>query len=427
VKDQEGCNASYAFAAVADIESKMLIAGADAGPFSENHAKECNWEALTSYQDPSGAKWGTCHQGNARMAANLFSQQGTVLASCDPYDSSEVPCNATCPIQKTVLGWSVLSGGAVPPVDRLKESIYSYGPVQTTMYEGYNDDWGEEFSSYDGAYTLYYAGTEEPNHNVLIVGWDDSLSHKGGTGGWIVKNSVGTFWGTDGYFTIAYGSASIGMNSSFFSAWQDYDPEGELLFYDEAGWTDQFGFGNSTAWGLCRFVPDRDGQVSRVEFWTTDATTDVDVYLYDRWIDEVGPRDLLSSQFNLSYAEAGYHSALLDQAVPVTNGDEVVVVLKFTNAGPSYVPPVAIDALPEHSETGRTYISRTGADGSWEDVGVMVNSDIAVRLRLSGVVIPPSATPTPTRTAVATATPSRTPTEVATRGQIYLPVVQRGL
>jgi hypothetical protein len=371
---------------------------------------------------------------------------GIVLASCDPYDSSDAPCNAACPFQKTVLGWSVISGGTVPPVDRLKEYIYNYGPVQTTMYEGYNDDWGEEFSLYDGAYTLYYTGTEEPNHSVLIVGWDDSLGHEGGSGGWIVKNSIGTFWGAEGYFTIAYGSASIGMNSSFFSAWQDYDSEGELLFYDEAGWNDEFGFGNDTAWGLCRFIPDRDGQVSRVEFWTTDATTDVDVYLYDHWVDEVGPRDLLSSQLDLSYGEAGYHSVLLDPGVAVTNGDEVVVVVKFTNAGPDVVNPVAVDARPERSETGRTYISRNGTDGSWSDVGIETNSDIAIRLRLSGGVNPPTETPTPTptgelptatptrtltptptQTATATSIPSRTPTEVPASGRIYLPMVQRGL
>ena len=55
--------------------------------------------------------------------------------------------------------------------------------------------WGEEFGSYDGSYTLYYDGPEEPNHAVLIVGWDDSLTHAEGSGGWIVKNSWGTEWG----------------------------------------------------------------------------------------------------------------------------------------------------------------------------------------------------------------------------------------
>ena len=439
VKDQESCNASYAFAAVADMESKMLIAGTPAGPFSENHAKECNWEALHSYEDFFGEHWGTCHQGNTRMMANLFSQNGLVPESCDPYNSSDGPCNASCPVQKTVLGWSVISGAAVPPVNTLKQYIYTYGPVQTTIYEGYDDDWGREFSLYDGTYTLYYAGTEEPHHSVLIVGWDDNLIHRGGSGAWIVKNSFGTYWGgpcgygsEGGYFTIAYGSASIGMNSSFFSAWQDYDSEGELLLYDEAGWNDEYGFGGEIAWGLCRFTPVRDGQVSRVEFWTTDATSDVDVYLYEHWTDQVGPDGLLSSRLDLSYPEAGYHSVLLDAAVPVANGDEVVVAIKFTNAGDDYVPPVAVDTRPEQSEIGRTFISRDGTDGSWEDVGVGANSDIAIRLRLSSGETPPPETPTPTLTAetpTPTTTPvaSRTPTEVPTGGRIYLPLLRRGL
>ena len=79
------------------------------------------------------------------------------------------------------------------------------------MYHGKDDAWYDEFNSYDGSYTLYHPGAEAPAHIVLIVGWDDSLSHAGGTGGWIVKNSWGTQWGKEGFFTIAYGSASIGM------------------------------------------------------------------------------------------------------------------------------------------------------------------------------------------------------------------------
>jgi len=127
------------------------------------------------------------------MLASLFSQKGIVLESCDPYVPSDVDCKTTCPYIKTLLDWRIINGNAVPDTDVLKGYIYNYGPVYTTLYAGYYDAWDTEFSHYDGSYTLYYAGTEDPNHTVLIVGWDDSLTHAGGTGGWIVKNS----WGID--------------------------------------------------------------------------------------------------------------------------------------------------------------------------------------------------------------------------------------
>jgi hypothetical protein len=57
--------------------------------------------------------------------------------------------------------------------------------------------------------------------------------------------------------------------------------------------------------------------------------------------------------------------------------------VKFTNS--SFMYPVAADSLGPH-ETQKTYISSSGADGSWLDVGAYTpyNSDVAIRLRTSG-------------------------------------------
>ena len=73
------------------------------------------------------------------------------------------------------------------------------------------------------------------NHMVLIVGWDDTATHSGGQGAWIVKNSWGTGWGDAGYFKMAYGSAGTGTFVSYMTEWQPYDADGDLLYYDEAG------------------------------------------------------------------------------------------------------------------------------------------------------------------------------------------------
>jgi len=234
VKNQSTCGACYAFASIANIESKLLIDGEGTFDFSENNAKECN------YYDRS------CSGGNFNDMANFFSKKGTVLESCDPYVAGDVSCNSSCAYSKTLLDWRTISGNDVPSITVLKNYIYTYGPVYTTLYTGDAGDtsWETEFNNYDGSYTLYYTGSYDINHAVMIVGWDDDLTHAGGTGGWIVKNSWGTGWGgtcgygsEGGYFTIAYGSAKIGSWSSFIYDWQDYDTDGELLYYDEGGWT----------------------------------------------------------------------------------------------------------------------------------------------------------------------------------------------
>lgn len=382
VKDQQACNASYAFAAIADLESRLLIDGAGLYDFSENNAKECNWEALNGIG-------GTCIGGNALMVINLLSQRGSVLESCDPYQDFDADCNSSCPYQKTVLDWRIVTGEVIPDTEVLKWYLYRYGPLETTMYAGYGgDSWEIEFANYDGSYTLYYPGIEQPNHSVLIVGWDDTLvprDRPSPPGAWIVKNSWGSSgWGGTcgygserGYFTIAYGSANIGMNSSFIQEWQNYNPTGQLLYYDETGWKEAWGYGTGTAWGLCKFTPSSDTWIRRIEFWTTDATTDIDLYLYDTF-DGNKLSNLLYSKENLFFNEAGYHSVSIP-AYHMTGGDDIVAVVKFTNV--SYGYPVPVDTSGT-VETDRTYISINGSEGSWYDAG-WAGGDVGIRLRTS--------------------------------------------
>jgi C1A family cysteine protease len=418
VRNQAACGSCYAFAFVAAFESKLVRDGAGAVGtvnLSENQAKECNWEEANNYSDIWGP-WGSCDGGFSAMIANLFSQNGAVQESCDPYVAADVACSDSCPFQKTVLGWSQISGEVVPDTNVLKAYIQAYGPVHTSFYAGDGDAWDSEFSSYNGSYTLYHPGTEEPNHAVLIVGWDDNLTHAGGRGAWIVKNSWGTAWGNAGYFTLAYGSASIGMDSGFVSAWQEYDASGGLLSYDDAGWNSSLGASGLTAWGLAKFIPATSTQVTRVEFWTTDATTDVDVYLYDSF-DGNALSALLFAQENLSFPEAGYHSVLVSPAVAAAAGNDIVAVVKVTNASYSY--PLALDGRGP-AEMGRTFRSFSGASGSWRDLGTTLGADIAIRLRTSNVspittstaTLSPTATRSPTPSAVFSPTTTRSPTPV---------------
>ena len=392
VKNQGACGSCYAFASIGNFESKTLIDGAYTLPdpdFSENNAKECNWREVNNYIDGGGNPWGGCSGGTYDMLASLFSQKGVVLDTCDTYvDNDAGACKTSCAYQKTLLDWRIISDNAVPDTTVLKTYIQNNGPVYTTLYAGAGpgDAWYDEFAAYDGTYTLYrYPETETPNHAVLIVGWDDTLVHAGGTGGWIVKNSWGTGWGDNGYFYIAYGSASIGKWSSFMYEWQDYDTTGGIMYYDEdGGWWSAAGCDPSTtAWGLAKFIPSFDANVTRVEFWTWDVTIDVDVYIYDNF-DGSAPTTLLWSSLDNSFDEAGYHSVVVDPPLPVTTGNDVIAVVQFIDN--SFTWPVPVDGNGD-IETDRTYFSCDGTPGSWEEIG-QYDYDVAIRLRISDIVTP---------------------------------------
>jgi C1A family cysteine protease len=374
VQNQGSCNSCYVFAALANFESKMMVDGEGSFDFSENNVKECQWYPNSCYTG-----------GNYWRVANFLSKQGTVLESCDPYASyMQYSCKDTCPHIKTLLDWRVISFGVTPDPEVLKSYIYDYGPVFVAMDGGISSQWRSEFGSYDGSYTLYHPSSTSVNHAVLIIGWDDDLVHAGGTGAWIVKNSWGTSWGgpcgygtEGGYFTIAYGSANIGQQASFLYEWQDYDPDGELLYYDEGGYSVLSGEGypgSTTAWGLCKYVPASNGSIERVEFFAVDAMTDVDVYVYD---DFTGGSlsNLLTSRLDVSFAHPGYHSVELTTPVGIYAGDDIYVVAKFTSA--TFEGPLPADRLDPHA-AGMCYKSPNG--NTWYE---MLDDDLGIRIRVA--------------------------------------------
>jgi len=260
--------------------------------------------------------------------------------------------------------------------------------IRDSLYVGdlTNDPaWYNEFANYNGSYTLYTTTPYDPNHAVLIVGWDDTLPHAGpGTGGWIVKNSWGAGWGAADYFTIAYGSARIGEWSSYMYDWQDYDNNGSIYYYDDDCQNDYFGWASTTptvAWGLCNFTPTNNTYATRVEFWTTGATSDIDIYIYDDFnVATTSVSNLLVSQFNYSYNEPGYHSVPLTSPLALTAGDPVMVVVQFNNT--AFQWPCPLDQYGP-IVTNRTYCSWNGANGTWWDMGLTDNTDVCIRLRTS--------------------------------------------
>ncbi len=382
VKNQGPCGSCFAFAAIANVESALAVRGEGIFDLSENNAKECTFVGHG------------CSGGNYSSVAWVLSHTGTVLEADDPYIPEDVECETDVPYQHTLLDWRLIAAGYHPDLILLKQYLYEYGPLYAGVYAGdsyFNPEWRAEFGAYDGSYTLYLSDLADygTNHAILIVGWDDNLVHDGGMGGWIVKNSWGTEWGgpcgygsEGGFFTIAYGSANIGKYASFIYDWQNFDPDGQLLHYDDGAPLAAYGFDSPTAWGLCEFVQPSTSYLTRIEFWTNDITTDIDIYVYDDYVSET-LSNLLVSKMDAAFTEAGYHSVALDSPIEIPAGEDFYVAVKITND--SYERPIRISQQGT-IEVGDTYVSATGAPGTWIDAGLGLlgfQGDVAIRARTS--------------------------------------------
>jgi C1A family cysteine protease len=360
VKNQNPYGTCWAFGYLGCFESMVLINESTVNDYSELNVVACN---------PDGT---TCDSGgNAWMAANYLSLLGTVEETCNPYpgDCPYPTCiNPACDFLLQVTEWRVVQND----VTAIKEAIMNWGPVNTAMYAGLPG-----FNAYDGTTCLSYTGTQDPNHGVLIVGWDDSMC--GGNGAWIVKNSWGTSWGESGYFYIEYGSAQIGIYSNVVTGWKDYDPIETIYHWDENGWVSSLGYGDRDDWGMVEFTPTADDELKAVSFWATGSPTNYTINIYDDFTGGVLNNELagpLSGILN----EEGYYTIDLPVPLELTTGDQIYIAIRLIT--PNYDYPVPFD--PDGPmETNKSYISNTGTSWIPVDIGYGADpfGDIGIRAR----------------------------------------------
>lgn len=188
VRDQDPCNACWAFAPVALLESMAMIhdvtPGADLD-FSEQYILSC----LGGNND--------CNWGYADQACDFMMTSGTPDNYCFEYEGDDnVPCSDVCDDHEDLLHrldmWYFVTTN-VYDTEPIKQAL-QYGPVMTWFQIN------EDFSSIDGweIYSGHGSPYTDTNHYALIIGYDDVNQC------WLVKNSYGTDWAQDGFFRVAY-------------------------------------------------------------------------------------------------------------------------------------------------------------------------------------------------------------------------------
>ena len=336
IKNQKPCGTCWVHGTLAAVESKVLIEESVTYDFSEQNLDCCTdpaWVYLIGNRCRGG--------GWSWLAADTLIKKGTRLEICQPYNTCTInseACYDSCQSIKMVTDYRVIADQATSPVviGTIKNALYNHGPL--TM--SYAADDGSHM--YNGS--VYYWPSCPPwevNHLVCIVGWDDSISHPagGGSGAWIVKNSWGTDWGTDGFFYLCYGSA--GMCEVTSLDYKDYDTNEQLYYWDEAGQIGGLGnWEDCSGWMASIFASNQDGNLTHVDFWTTSNNVQYEIYVYLDGNISDGLQNLASSQAG-TCQEFGYYSIPLILPVSLVSGQSFTIAVKMTTPGYKY--PVSVE------------------------------------------------------------------------------------
>ena len=282
--------------------------------------------------------------------------------------------------------------------DLVKKLIMNYGAVSSGIYYP-EENVGSYFVCFPQIdpeeWSFYQDVTDEANHAVIIIGWDDNYSIENfspehrpvNPGAWLVKNS----WGDDkSYIWISYEDLCLSNEDAFAYLFENADNYDYNYQYD-GGVTDYWvrykdainGFSN-----VFDVYGDDIQSLDAVAVAVAEDNIDYELQIY-RNPSEGAPLSgipLLDSPQTGHLTYAGYNTIILNNPQRLYPGDSFSVVLKLHNSEGKNArvfidkrESVAGAILISHVEEGQSFLLYE--DGSCKDFATYYSTDRCARIK----------------------------------------------
>ena len=375
IGNQGSLGTCWAFASLTALESSLLPEKNES--FSVDHMSMHN--NYTLGQDEGGEY--------TMSMAYLLGWQGPVWESEDPYGDGVSPCGL-----KPRLHVQEIQILPSKDYEAIKRAVYLEGGVQSSLYTSMQDYDSESVYYNRDTNSYCYVGTNEPNHDSVIIGWDDDYPKENfnmdleGDGAFICTNSWGENFGDEGYFYVSYYDTNIGVHNIVYTEAESAGLYEKIYQSDLCGWVGQIGYGRDTVWAANTFRAGEKEELEAAGFYATGPDTEYEMYLA-RYLPEVqegisgAEKESQSARMDRALNDrrpiargklmySGYYTVPFDEKILLDAGEKFAIIVKIKT--PDTVHPAAIeydagDGIARVDLTdGEGYLSHDGS--LWERV-----------------------------------------------------------
>lgn len=369
VRNQGSNGTCWSFAALSAMESVLLPE--ERWAFAVDHMTLMNGFNLTQ-QDGGEYTMGMAY---------LASWRGPVLGAEDPYGDGKTTEDLEA--VKHVQEMQVI---AAKDYEKIKEAVFKYGGVQTSIYNALRSAKAKSQYYNPDTSAYCYIGTEKPNHDVVIVGWDDNYPKENfsvdleGDGAFICQNSWGSSFGERGFFYISYYDTNIGTHNVTYTRIEETDNYDNIYQSDLCGWIGQLGYNKESIFGANIFTAESDEVLKAASFYATGKNTEYELFIVPNFNNEKS-FDKRISVASGKLGNAGYYTIDFEREIKVDAGTQYAVVLNITT--PDAVHPLAIEYVADKATAnviltdGEGYISANGND--WENVKEVIDCNLCIK------------------------------------------------